>query len=152
MNREAILGALFALGQSIQWDSPARGWVTTSRRVKLFSDVPDELQPALFQAEHGEVTSQTSNMPYKWVLKAEWIIYQCTGNDPNAVPAIENNKILDAVQAAFAPQPSDPGYPKRNTLGGLVHHCYIDGSVFKDPGDIDNQGMMVIPILMLVPE
>ena len=50
------------------------------------------------------------------------------------------------------PIPSDPGYPKRLTLGGLVHHCYIDGSVFKDPGDIDAQAMMVIPILMLVPE
>ena len=152
MNREAIFGALFALSESIEWGTPARGWQTRSRRVKLFSDVPVDQQPAIFQAEHDEVTSQQSNMPYKWVLKAQWIIYQATGNNPDGVPAIENNLILDAVQAAFAPQPSDPGYPKRNTLGGLVHHCYIDGSVFKDPGDIDNQGMMVIPILMLVPE
>lgn len=152
MNREPIFQALFALTNNLTWGTPTpRTFVTRSRRVKLFSDVPTEQQPALYQAEHDEVTSQVSNMPYKWVLKAEWVIYQATGFDPNAVPAIENNLILDAIQAALAPAIADPGYPKRNTLGGLVHHCYIDGSVFKDPGDIDNQGMMVVPILMLVP-
>lgn len=152
MNRELILSTLFALTENVQWGTPTpRGFVTRSRRVKLFSDVPADQQPALYQAEHDELTSQQSNMPYKWVLKAEWIVYQATGFDPNAVPATENNLILDALQAALAPPPQDEGYPKRNTLGGLVHHCYIDGTVFKDPGDIDNQGMLVIPILMLVP-
>ena len=39
MNREAIYQALFALGQSMTWDG-GRTFAFTSRRVKLFSDLP----------------------------------------------------------------------------------------------------------------
>lgn len=151
MSREAIFAALFALTQGVTWDDPARTFKTRSRRVKLFSDVPANQQPALYQAEHSESSSQVSNLPYKRTFAASWIIYQAVGNDPKAVPATENNLILDALQAALAPRPTDRGFPQRNTLDGLVYHCYIDGEVFKDPGDIDNQGMMVIPIKLLVP-
>ena len=149
MTREAIFSALFALSENVTWSNGP--FKTRSRRVKLFSDVPKEQQPALYQAEHDELSSQTSKMPYKNIYSASWIIYQATGFSPSAIPAVENNLILDAVYAAIAPLPTDPGYPQRNTLGGLVYHCYIDGSVFKDPGDIDNQGMLVIPIKLLVP-
>lgn len=154
MDREAIFAALFALTSGVTWTvgSTSRGFKTRTRRIALFSDVPSTQQPWLGQAEHDEVTGQQSNLPYKWILQASWIIYQDTGKDPKAIPAQENNRILGALQAALAPRPADPGFPKRNTLGGLVHHCYVDGTVFKDPGDIDNQGMMVIPIKMLVPE
>lgn len=154
MNREAIFDALFALTANLSWTagSATRTFKTRTRRIALFSEVPTTQQPWLGQAEHDEATGQQSNLPYKWILQANWIVYQDTGKDPKAIPAQENNRILDALQAALAPKPTDPGYPKRNTLGGLVHHCYADGSVFKDPGDIDNQGMMVIPIKMLVPE
>lgn len=149
--REQIYGALFALTGAMTWGDDDRTWKQRSRRVKLFSDVPTTQQPALYQAEHGETSVQLSNLPYKRTFAANWIIYQATGKDPNAVPAQENNLILDAVYAAIAPSPGDSGYPQRNTLGGLVHHCFIDGEIFKDPGDIDNQGMMVIPIKLLVP-
>ena len=38
------------------------------------------------------------------------------------------------------------------TLGGLVHHCFIDGKVFKDPGDLDGQALIIVPITVLAPE
>lgn len=151
MTREEIYTALFNLTSSITWGSPARTFKERSRRVKLFSDVPKTQQPALYQAEHAEVSTQVSNLPYKRTFAASWIVYQAVGSDPKAVPAIENNLILDALYAAIAPVPADRGHPQRNTLGGLVYHCFIDGEIFKDPGDIDNQGMMVIPIKLLVP-
>jgi len=151
--REPVFLALLAVAQSASWDTPARTWVSTSRRVKLFNEVMPSQQPALFQAEHDENIAQVSNMPYKQVWNATWIIYQCTGNDPMAEPTIENNLILDALFAAMVPkiQAGVSFDPKRNTLGGLVHHCYIDGDIFKDPGDIDKQGMLVVPIKILVP-
>jgi hypothetical protein len=65
---------------------------------------------------------------------------------------VENNLIIGGCRKVLAPQPDDPGFlDKRNTLGGLVHHCFISGRIFKDPGDIDDQGMIVIPIKVLVP-
>jgi hypothetical protein len=150
MNREVIFEALFALAAEATWGTPTRRFLETSRRVKLFSDA--SVQPSLFQAEHREFLSQVTGMPYKWTIEVNWIIYQKVGNSPSAVPAIENNLILDAVEAVLAPKPYDPGFPyERNTLNGLVHHCYIDGNIFKDPGDIDGQGMLVVPIKLLVP-
>jgi hypothetical protein len=150
--REQIYQALANLTTEVVWGAGKvfLNQVATRRRVKLFSDA--SIQPAIYQAEHEEEVAQITNLPYKRVFKASWIVYQNTGKDHKSVPAVENNLILDAIQVVIEPKPADPGFSsRRNTLGGLVHHCYIDGDVFKDPGDIDDQGMMVIPITMLVP-
>jgi len=139
----------------VRWIRPGetdeRRFKTITRRIKLFSDVPTAAQPWCGQAEHAVTEGQVSNMPYKTTMEANWIIYQATGKDKKVMGAIENNLILKGVRTALAPKPNDVGFPKRNTLGGLVHHCYIGGRVFKDPGDIDDQGMMVVPIKLLVP-
>lgn len=159
MDREAIFRALFALTTEITWpkdyddpDGPQRQLVTRTRRVKLFSDVPMEQQAWLGQAEHNEVAAQVTNQPYKWTLNAQWIIYHPDAAVPEALPTVTNNLILSAVERAMAPKPYDPGFlDERNTLSGLVHHCFIEGEVFKDPGDIDGQAMLVVPITVLVP-
>ena len=152
-SREDVFNALFNIGKAITWTSPYTGgaFIETSRRVKLFADVASGQQPALFQAEHNEESSQATNMPYKLIWDAQWVIYQCVGRADKALGAVENNLILDAVYAALQPTPGDPGYPQRQTLERLVHHCYINGKIFKDPGDIDKQGMMTVPIRMLIP-
>lgn len=38
---------------------------------------------------------------------------------------------------------------RKQTLGGLVPHCWIDGKVMKDPGDLDGDGIAVIPLKIL---
>lgn len=150
IDEEAIYVRLFERVGMVQFDG--RQFIETSRRVKLFGDVPSEMQPACFQAEHGTTEKQVTGMPYKTILEATWIIYQCVARDTNAIGASENNSILKGVRQALAPLPSDPGFlDKRNTLNGLVYHCYIDGRLFKDSGDIDGQGMMTVPIKLLVP-
>ena len=96
----------------------------------------------------------------EWVEERNWffrlskysdflkiVIYHNVGVDPNAIPATESNLILDAIQAVFPS--NDPDL--RQTLGGLVHHCFISGKVFKDPGDLDNQALIIVPIKILVP-
>lgn len=154
---EPIFFALASLMQTVRWtrdgdeDPNTRKFITISRRVKLFSDVASNEQPACFQAEWATDEVQQTELPQKTTLQANWIIYQCIGKDKNALGAVENNLIISACRAALAPPPGDPGFPKRNTLGGLVHHCYIGGRIFKDPGDLDDQGMIVIPIKLLVP-
>lgn len=159
MDREAIFRALFALTAEITWpldyedpDAGSRSLVVRERRLRLFSDVPVDEQPYLGQTEHDEIASQMTGQPYKWILPVNWVIYHRDGDNPAFAPTITNNLILDAVERVLFPKPNDYGFlEERNTLQGLVHHCYIDGSVFKDPGDIDNQAMMVVPIKLLVP-
>lgn len=152
--RESVFQALVELSANVTWGSGSTFQnnvdnLALRRRVKLFNEA--NVQPALYQAEHDEEVAQLTNMRYKRVWKASWIIYQQIGKDKNAVPTIENNLILDAIEAAFVPPATDPGFPQRLTLGNLVNHCYLDGDIFKDPGDIDDQAMMVVPITILVP-
>ncbi len=161
VTREQVYQAVWALRTLVQWDihtpvppdDPGYSTLVSSdRRVKLFSDVDSLQKPFVCQAEHGETIAQKTNMPYRRIFECSWIVYQDSGLNKSVAGAILNNKILDAVQAAFAPRPTDIGFrDKRNTLGGLVYHCFLEGSIFKDPGDIDDQGMMVIPIKILVP-
>lgn len=156
--REAIFSALFDLTSSVQWNIGSVmapkfvGFKERTRRIRLFSDVEAKLQPWLGQAEHSERSTQVTAMPYKRVWSVSWMIYHRAGDQPKATPTTWNNLIVDALEAVLAPKPSDPGFlDKRNTLSGLVHHCFIDGEVFKDPGDIDNQALIVVPVKLLIP-
>ena len=158
IDEEPIMYALASLMTSVRWTSAGdvsqdtRKFLTVSRRVKLFSDVPTDQQPACFQAEWASEEVQVSGMPYKTTLMANWIVFQAVAKDPAALGSVENNHILKGIRRVLEPQPNDRGYPdRRNTLNGLVHHCFISGRIFKDPGDIDAQGMLVIPIKLLVP-
>jgi hypothetical protein len=153
MSREAIYSALFALvsqGEGQPGKITGAGGETllfTSRRVKLFGDLP--AQPALCQAEHGETYAQQTNLPYKRTFSASWLLYHTAGNDPSAVPSTTTNNLLDAIGAAITPYPNNPGY--RQTLGGLVHHCFINGKVFRESGDLDGQALFIVPITLLIP-
>lgn len=155
MNEELIFYTLAQRMADVSWQrsgdgEPVRQFVTMSRRVELFSDCP--AQPACYQAEHGDTVAQVTGLPYKTTLEAKWIIYQNVAQDPKALGTVENNLIIEGCYRALAPRPTDPGFPfKRNTLDGLVHHCFISGNLFKDPGDLDGQGMLIIPIKLLVP-
>jgi hypothetical protein len=143
--REDVFGALFALGSGLTWGSPARTLAYSARRVKLWDDLP--AQPALCQAEQDEDVTEVTRLPSKTTYSASWLIYHNVGKDPAATPATETNLILDAIQALF---PSgDPDQVQ--TLGGLVHHCFISGKVFKDSGDLDGQALIIVPIRILVP-
>ena len=144
--REDVFQALFALAQGLSWGGPPSGFAFTSRRVRLWDDLGGE-QPALCQAEHDEQVEQVTGLPPKLTLNASWLIYQNAGVDPAATPATTNNMILDAVQASFP----DPDGDQVQTLGGLVSRCWINGRIFKDPGDLDGQGLMIVPIQILVP-
>ena len=155
--REAVFTALFNAGGAMRWETaPDSGEFhtlkETSRRIKLFSDVPADLQPWLGQQEPDDQAVQVTGQHYKQTWKVQWIIYHRAGDDPNSNPSVYTNQMVDAAFAALEPGLADPGrVENRNTLFGLVHHCYIDGRIFKDPGDIDNQALIIVPITVLVP-
>ena len=144
-SREAIFQALFDLTAYVTWGSPPAGFAYSARRVKHWDDLA--AQPALCQAEQGEDVVEVTGRPSITTLTANWLIYHDAGKDPDATPASHTNQILDAVQALFPN--GDPDQVQ--TLGGLVHHCFISGRVFKDPGDLDGQALIIVPIKILIP-
>ena len=144
LQREPIFQALFALAQTATWGEPAQGFAYAGRRARLFDDLP--ATPALCQVEPEEEVEEVAGQPPRRRLTAAWTVHHATA-DPDAVPAITNNLILDALDAALAPDGPDGCC----TLGGLVAHAWIEGKVVKDPGDLDGHALMTVPVVMLVP-
>jgi hypothetical protein len=147
-SRETVSSALFSLLQTATFSSPVGGfttWASSSRKLLLFSDVPMLARPALFLTEHHEnSTYQSENTPVKMTIMYNVFVY--TNAAANVIPAQDQNVIMDAIDAALAPNINGV-----QTLGGLVSHCRIDGQTLKDPGDIDGDGLLWFPIRVFGP-
>ena len=144
--REAIWSALFAKLQTVS------GIVTFSRRLKLWSDVAIADQPALFLTERYEDVNVAPHMAVNRpglnslsVITADCYLYANTDTDPSIAPSTILNPLVDAVFAALAP---DNVVSNKQTLGGLVSHCWIEGRITTDEGVLHPQGVVIIPILM----
>jgi hypothetical protein len=129
------------------WAYQADGVTKVGRRLKLWSDVPAAQQPACFLTGHVETDAFKSELtPGLTTLEGTIYVYIKT-NDAMCIPAIDLNSILDGIDAVMAPSP----VTGKQTLGGLVSHCRRDGKIMLDPGDLDGQGLAIIPIKILVP-
>ena len=88
------------------------------------------------------------SLPGKTTLNVDLFVYTASGKDPDCVPARDLDIALDAIAACLAPGPAE----MRQTLGGLVSHCRIEGRIVKDPGDLDGQGLALVPVRILALE
>jgi hypothetical protein len=141
--REQILETL----KNLLVSNLAQDYRKISRRLLLWSDVPVEDQPALFLVEHKEdFAKEGRGLPRKQIFKASLIAY-FDASDPLTVGGTLINNALDAIEAVLA---TPPGF-EAQTLGGIVNRCWIEGEIFKVPGDIDGQAMLIVPILILTP-
>ena len=150
VTREQAMNALYALLLPLsQGGNPS--FVTISRRLAHWTQCPT--QPALYLYEKPEThkrqnpASLTARM-----LEADIFIYINVGEDASAVPVTQLNALLDLID------PSSGGVLKpdvldqnRQTLGGVVYDCWIEGQIIKVPGDMDGQGIAVIPVKILLP-
>ena len=144
MSREAAFSALFAAV------SAAYPWGLASRKMKLWSEVPAALRPALFQLESGPETYQwpTPAAP-KRTLEAKLFLY-FDARDPATPGASAINAALDAIDAALAPSGGDLALG-RQTLGGAAHDCKIVGVPVRDSGDLDGDGLAVVSVRLVAP-
>jgi hypothetical protein len=140
MSRETIYAALFAKLAAIP------GLKLSSRRLKHYTDVPGQHQPALFTEQRNEGTAQAAlGLPGKRTLRVYVWLYVRV-DDHAAIPATTLNAWLDAVDLALAPDASG-----KQTLGGLVSHCWVNGITETDDGSLDSQAIARIPVEILVP-
>jgi hypothetical protein len=122
------------------------GFLTFSRRFKYWTNVT--AQPALFLRKADEELRYPNTVLQEQTIKAEVWIYSKAGENPDLAPDIALNNLLDAVQAAFAP---DNRMTNRFTLGGLVNWCRMVGKVEASPGDLDGQAIAVADVEIIVP-
>ncbi len=145
ITREQISGAFFDLVAG------AAGFTATSRRFVHWDQVNETQMPFLTMLKTGEVRSRQSEGLPTLTINAHVFIYMSAGMDAEDVPDTAMNALLDAVDAAVAPSGADAVNGNRQTLGGLVSHCYPLGPVFIDTGDIDGKAVAAIPFQILVP-
>lgn len=136
-SRETAYGALFTLASNIQ------GVVTSTRRLKHWEDVPSEDCPAVFLEVGNESRTQQRGLDAKVVLNAHLWFYVKTDGSP-AGPLV--NGLLDALDAALAPNQ----ITNVQTLGDKVHHCWIEGETQVFEGNLDDEAVAIVPILMLL--
>lgn len=141
IQREAIYSAL--------WNavSAAAPFATASRRLRHWSDVSPPEQPALFLSEKTqEGRSEAHATPIVWSLDADLYIY-AHSSDPAAAPATILNPLIDALEAALAPNPKTG----LNNLGlpQFVRHCRVEGKIETDEGVLGDQAVAIVPVKIL---
>jgi hypothetical protein len=139
MIREPIYAALFTLVAG------AASFVTISRRLRHWSDIGAAEQPALFMIQKSENAEERRPLPVKWRASVDLYLY-AQAPDELTSPATVLNPLLDAVEAALAPDPV--GHVQ--TLGGLVSHCWIAGRIQTDEGVLGGQAVAIVPVEILV--
>lgn len=122
------------------------GVQTVGRRLIPWGKV--KAQPALFLRDGDEHLDYSNIVLQRQTMFAEIWLYSNAGEDPDAVPAVMLNVLLEAVQSAFAP---DQPMMQMFTLGGLVEWCRLAGKVEKEPGDLDGQAIAVAEVEITVP-
>ena len=144
MSREVAFSALFTQV------SGAYAWGLASRRMKLWSETPPNLRPALYQLESGPETYQwASPATPRRTLEAKLFLY-FDARDPSKPGACAINEALDAIDAALAPCGLDIA-SGRQTLGGAVYDCKIVGVPVRDTGDLDGDGLAVVSLRLVGP-
>jgi hypothetical protein len=136
--RESISAALFALLQGVQATIPT---VSFSRRYIDSTSLGSANLPMVELLVKSEDAIQKGmGVPIQWKVTAHIFVFVSTTDTDTEPDAVMNN-ILDAIEAAVAPDKT--GY---QTLGGLVVNCRINGTIERDPGFISGIGAAAIPI------
>ena len=140
--RSAVFNALFYLLKTIP---PPVGekWKTASQFLKQYDEVDAAEQPAIFLLRAPQSAEQKTYGVTKWTFRASaWIYYRTDGlRTEHTYPDQLTDQFLDNIEATFQ---TDLGVSL--TLGGLVKHCWIDGTCYADPGISDPQAIIIIPI------
>ncbi len=140
-----------ALARLVAIIAAAYPWKTGPvRRLKLWSDVPGSSRPACFLFEGGgETYSRLSSGLVRRTLDVKLFVY-CDAKDPDALGAAQLNAIMDSLDAGLSPDGAD-GIIDRLTLGGAAYDCRIEGRPLKDPGDLDGDALLIVPIRIVLP-
>jgi hypothetical protein len=149
--RKRITDAVFAVLNSVVLPTSlgGAGWKKSTKDVDIFTNVNAFDQPymGLICPDESASDPQAFGLT-KWIRK----YYACIYIRTDALPLQEGtyiqdtiDDVLDAVDLAF----SSPRKGEQNTLGGIVQDCTIDGTIQVDPGTLDQQIAIIIPISII---
>lgn len=147
--RNDVMTAILTVIQNMTFSTPINGsmsWTTVSNRLRLWGDVPADQQPAAFLVTHREKDEYRNLGLVRRRLELGIWCYSRSDPDPGA-PDLDT--MMEAFETAF--NVADNFSTGCNTLGGLVYWVRIEGNVFKDPGDLDKQTLLIVPLVVEMP-
>lgn len=145
-SRETIYAALWNLiSDNLNMRSE---YVTMSRSIIPIADMSMDAMPALFMVQHGEDWVRPGKgIPPKRTLHCSLVIYAWTPGQRQILPSTLLNGAMDVLDNLM--EKTNP-----QTLGGLVEHAYIEGTVQiveAQIGSGENGSILVAPIAILIP-
>ena len=106
-------------------------------------------RPALFLTQGNQTETPKKGLKAKIILEAELYVYvSLLDGEDSVMPQL--NELLDKIRVKVAPD-----YPEMceyQTLGGIVEHCWLEGTIeiFEAvEGMLDNQAIATIPLKIL---
>jgi alkyl hydroperoxide reductase subunit AhpC len=142
MKREPIYEALLNIAKD-----KVVGMKNYSRRLVLVQGVPSVEMPALFQVQKGERAIQKQKLHTIWEISLHWVIYFSHGDDNTYIVSTDMNNLMDKVEELFAPD-KQSGI---QTLGlPNISHAWISDEVEESEGILGENGVVLIPIKILV--
>lgn len=140
---EAIEVALFNLIKAAVQDAPFK---TVSRKARVWATTGIEKQPACYLVPVGITITQDQAFGLsKYLLQYVVLVYSRADEGSDAPPQTFLNACWKAVNDSLAATPR--GY--KQTLGGLVENCWIEGEGPMNSGILDPQCALEIPIRAL---
>jgi len=146
--RQQVFTALFNFLTNLPAPTGTR-WNTQSQYLTLWDDVPQANQPAWFLYRGPQNFTQKHVFGVQKLLwRVSIFIYFRTDGykSQNFYPDQITDQILDNLEQLFQTEARDG----RQTLGGTVWHCWIEGNIVTDPGLVDGQAVIVCPINILL--
>lgn len=147
--RNEVMTAILNVIQSMTFSTAINGsitWNTVSNVLRLWGDVSPDQQPAAFLVTHKELDEYRGLGLVRRRLELGIWCYSRSDSFPGS---IQLDTMMEAFEAAF--NTIDNFSTGCNTLGGLVYWCRIEGRVFKDPGDLDKQTLLIVPLIVEMP-
>ena len=115
------------------------------RVIDAPSQVPSADQPALLLVNGPVRVEQKEFALGKWTFTAVAAVYLWAEEDQATLAATQANYIVWGLQAALLS--TDRGQYNRQTLGGLVYHCWVEGDVLTLVQA--QQVLVTVPIMIL---
>jgi hypothetical protein len=150
--RKQITAGVFGVFTSAVLPTSISGtgtWKSSSKDVEMWTEIPAYDQPycGLVCPEDTGSDPQAFGIT-KWIRTYYGLIYFRR----DAIPPAEGTSfqdtiddLLDSLDMAFV----GPRKGEANTLGNIVQNCTIDGTIYVDPGTLDQQCVIVVPVKVI---
>lgn len=119
--------------------------VTAERVIEPPQQIASANQPALVLINGPVRVEQKEFALGKWTFTAVAAVYLWAEEDQATLAASQANYVVWGLQAALLS--TDRGQYEKQTLGGLVYHCWVEGDVLTEVQA--QQVVITVPIMIL---